>query len=129
MLAQRALFVPEKRPSVTSAVEVCKPMPYRYFIALYISTIPGPPLGPSYLMTTTFLSLIFPSKIAWLASSSESNTTAVPVNCLTLGSIAVGLLIPVFGARFPLSTAKPPETSKGSSIVLMISLFSGNLYW
>ena len=53
---------------------------------------------------------------------------AVPVNCRTAGSMAVGLLMPVFGARFPLMTARPPEAAKGSSILFITSLFSANRY-
>jgi len=40
------LLVPENRPSVTTAVFRASPLPYKSFMALYISRIPGPPLGP-----------------------------------------------------------------------------------
>ena len=73
------LFVPEKRPSVTTAVDVCSSMPYRYFNALYISTIPGPPLRPSYLMTTTSASRIMDYFKLLLGLSMEVLSVRIPL--------------------------------------------------
>ena len=49
-------------------------------VGFNISGIPGPPFGPTYLITTTFPFFTFPSFIPLLASFSESNTIAFPVN-------------------------------------------------
>ncbi len=87
--------------------------------------MPGPPLGPSYRMTTTLPGWIFPARMAAFASSSLSNTRASPVNTWSEGSMAPGLVTPVSGARFPLRTAMPPRGEKGSSRVFITSSFSG----
>ena len=49
-------------------------------VGLSISLIPGPPFGPSYLITTTSPSLISFERIAFTPSSSELNTLALPSN-------------------------------------------------
>src|SRR5699024_9719143 len=47
------LVAPENLPSVISATSLPKPLPTMYEVGANISGIPGPPLGPSYLITTT----------------------------------------------------------------------------
>ncbi|ANB15841.1 hypothetical protein AWJ20_3485 [Sugiyamaella lignohabitans] len=71
---------PLNLPSVRRATSLPKPYPIRALEGLSISGIPGPPFGPSYLMTTTVLTpfLISPFSSAAIKSSSSSNTRAVP---------------------------------------------------
>src|SRR5208283_4678264 len=69
---------PLKRPSVTSATLSPKPAPTIAAVTLSISRIPGPPLGPSYAMTTTSPGAIVSSRIACIARSSELKTRAGP---------------------------------------------------
>ena len=47
------LEAPENLPSVISATVESNPIPAIAEVGLSISLIPGPPLGPSYLITTT----------------------------------------------------------------------------
>ena len=51
---------PEKRPSVMRATSLSRPMPAMALVGLSISRMPGPPLGPSYRMTTTSPETILP---------------------------------------------------------------------
>jgi len=44
---------PENRPSVISATSLPRPAPMIALVGVSISGMPGPPLGPSYLITTT----------------------------------------------------------------------------
>ena len=67
-------------------------------------------------------SLIFPSRIARFASSSQSKTLAGPEKWYIDGSIAMGFVIPVPGARLPRITARPPDLQKGSSFVRITRL-------
>ena len=71
-------LAPEKRPSVMSATVEPSPIPAMADVGLSISLMPGPPLGPSYLMTTTSPATILPDLMASIASSSQSNTLAGP---------------------------------------------------
>ena len=43
-----------------------------------ISRIPGPPFGPSYLITMTSPSIILSLRTAWSASSSQAKVLALP---------------------------------------------------
>ena len=115
------LEAPENLPSVISATEDPSPIPAIADVGFSISLMPGPPLGPSYLITTTSPALIFPPRIASMASSSQSNTLAGPSCTIISGTTAERLTIPVSGAIFPLSTAIPPSAIKGSSMGLMVS--------
>ncbi len=54
------LEAPENRPSVIRATVLSSFIPAKALVGLSISRIPGPPLGPSYRITTTSPSLIFP---------------------------------------------------------------------
>lgn len=56
-----------------------KPEPIKAEVGFSISGIPGAPFGPSFLMTTTFPSLIFLYSIPLMNSFSPSNTIAVPL--------------------------------------------------
>ena len=47
-------------------------------VGFSISLMPGPPFGPSYLITTTSPAFIDLDRIALTPSSSESNTRALP---------------------------------------------------
>ena len=92
-------------------------------VGLSISLIPGPPLGPSYLITTTSPSTIFPPFIALIASSSQSKTLAGP-ECLSIsGTTALLFTTEPFGAIFPLRIARPPVSEYGLSIVRITSGF------
>ncbi|CRF96153.1 Uncharacterised protein [Streptococcus pneumoniae] len=44
---------PEKRPSVIKATSFPNPLPTIEEVGASISGMPGPPFGPSYLITTT----------------------------------------------------------------------------
>ena len=47
------LVAPENLPSVINATSLPKPLPTIEEVGANISGIPGPPLGPSYRITTT----------------------------------------------------------------------------
>ena len=64
-----------------------------------------------------------PPKIAAVASSSQSNTLAVPVLTIISGATAERLTTQPSTARFPLRTAIPPVAEYGFSIGRMISGF------
>ena len=72
------LEAPENLPSVIKATLEPSPIPAIADVGLSISLIPGPPFGPSYLITTTSPATILPDLIAVIASSSQSNTLAGP---------------------------------------------------
>ena len=116
-------LAPEKRPSVMSATDEPSPIPTIADVGLSISLIPGPPLGPSYLMTTTSPATIFPPFMAAIASSSQSNTLAGPVCTIISGTTAERFTTQPSGARFPLRTASPPFFIYGLSIGRMTSGF------
>mmetsp|Transcript_32903 Transcript_32903/g.72663 ORF Transcript_32903/g.72663 Transcript_32903/m.72663 type:complete len:202 (+) Transcript_32903:752-1357(+) len=91
---------PEKRPSVMRAHSLPRPAPMMAEVGVNISGMPGPPLGPSYLMTTTLPlkaegSLDRESSM----SSSQSNTRAPPRNFRP--SLPVILATEPSGARLP----------------------------
>ena len=54
-------LAPENRPSVIRATVLSRPMPARAEVGFSISRIPGPPLGPSYRITTTSPGTILPA--------------------------------------------------------------------
>ena len=69
---------PENLPSVIKATSFPNPAPIIAAVGFNISGIPGPPLGPSYLITTTSPLLTTPSAIPLFASYSLSKTLAGP---------------------------------------------------
>ena len=114
-------LAPEKRPSVISATDEPSPIPAIADVGLSISLMPGPPLGPSYLITTTSPGTIFPPFIAAIASSSQSNTLAGP-SCTSISSTtAERLTTEPSGARLPERTARPPVLLYGLSTGLITS--------
>mmetsp|Transcript_27655 Transcript_27655/g.110745 ORF Transcript_27655/g.110745 Transcript_27655/m.110745 type:complete len:383 (-) Transcript_27655:695-1843(-) len=96
---QKPCEPPEKRPSVMSAVTSPRPAPMMAEVGVSISGSPGPPLGPSYRMTTTEPGGICFSARAASMASSESKTFAVPVN--DSPSLPVILATAPSGQRFP----------------------------
>ena len=109
------LVAPENLPSVIRATSLSRPIPAIIAVGASISLIPGPPLGPSYLMTTTSPATIFPPLIASTASSSLSNTLAGPeCTSISLSTAPSFTTLPSI-ARFPLSTAIPPVSYAGLS--------------
>ncbi|CPU64541.1 Uncharacterised protein [Mycobacteroides abscessus] len=78
-----------------------------------ISRIPGPPLGPSYRMTTTSPSVIVPSSRASSAARSRSKTRAVPSN--TSSSNPADFTTAPSGASDPCRIVMPPVWWIGSS--------------
>ena len=83
-----------------------------------ISLIPGPPLGPSYLITTTSPSSISPLETASNAYSSLSKTFAVPVNSVI--STPAVLITPPSGANVPFRITAVPTSCIGCSTGLII---------
>mmetsp|Transcript_23696 Transcript_23696/g.58577 ORF Transcript_23696/g.58577 Transcript_23696/m.58577 type:complete len:336 (-) Transcript_23696:810-1817(-) len=77
---QKPCVAPENLPSVIRATLCPSPAPIIALVGLSISGIPGPPLGPSYLTTTTVPGTMALRLMASLKSSSQSNTAAVPLN-------------------------------------------------
>nr|GMD00444.1 Uncharacterised protein [Ipomoea batatas] len=70
---------PENLPSVSNDHTFPRPAPIIALVGVSISGMPGPPLGPSPLMTTTFpCKLIGSSEIAVIMDSSPSKTRAGP---------------------------------------------------
>ena len=63
------LVPPENLPSVISATLEPRPIPIIALVGANISGIPGPPLGPSYLITITSPERTSPFKIPSDASS------------------------------------------------------------
>ncbi len=85
------------------------PMPTICEVGASISRIPGPPLGPSNLITITSPSFIFPLEISSIADSSLSKTTAFPLNFIIDGLTPLDLIIAPLGAKLPNNTAMPPS--------------------
>ena len=83
-----------------------------------ISLIPGPPFGPSYLITITSPSSISPFDIESNATSSVSKTLAVPIN-LVMSTPAVLITAPS-GAKLPLRITAVPTSCMGVSTDLTI---------
>ena len=117
------LDAPLKRPSVISATEDPSPYPAIAEVGFSISRIPGPPFGPSYRITITSPGLIFPDLIASVASSSLSKILAGP-SCTSISAQTAERFTTLpSGARFPLSTARPPVSLYGLSIGRITSGF------
>src|SRR3954454_20355564 len=77
---QSPVVPPENRPSVNSSTSLPRPAPLIAPVIASISRIPGPPLGPSYRITTTSPAVMVPSSSASNAARSRSKTLAVPSN-------------------------------------------------
>ena len=114
------LVAPLNLPSVISATYLSKPIPAIADVGDSISLIPGPPFGPSYLITTTSPLTIFLERIASIASSSKSNTLAGPLWTNISSNTADFLTTAPSSAKFPLNTLIPPVELNGSSIFLII---------
>ena len=108
-------MAPEKRPSVINATSLPKPRPTIEEVGANISGIPGPPLGPSYLMTTTWPARTVRLSIASTASSCELKQIAFPVNVLIDGSTPPTLITAPLGAILPNKIDKPACASYGAS--------------
>src|SRR5579863_8960142 len=100
---------PENRPSVISAHARPRPFPLRNDVGYSISCMPGPPRGPSYLMTTTSPALTRPASIPSTASSCDSKTRAGPENVHSSSGTPAVFTTPPSGARFPYSMHRPPS--------------------
>ena len=109
---QKPCVPPENRPSVTSAASAPRPAPFIAPVTASISRIPGPPFGPSYRITTMSPGLMRPARIASMASSSPSNTRAVPSK--RESSIPATFTTLPFGASDPRRIAMPPCAWIGS---------------
>ena len=110
---------PLNLPSVISATDLSNPIPQIAEVGDNISLIPGPPFGPSYLITTTSPSTILFPNIASIASSSESNTLAGPLWFSISSRTADFLTTAPSKAKFPFKTAIPPVSLYGFSIFLI----------
>ena len=71
---------PENLPSVIKATDAPKPAPNIAEVGFNISDIPGPPFGPTYLITTTSPALTFPDEMPSITANSPLKTLAGPVN-------------------------------------------------
>mmetsp|Transcript_108 Transcript_108/g.281 ORF Transcript_108/g.281 Transcript_108/m.281 type:complete len:338 (-) Transcript_108:568-1581(-) len=111
---------PEKRPSVISAHWSPRPAPMIAEVGVSISGIPGPPLGPSYRMTTTeFLNGSMSLETAASMSSSQSKQRALPWNLSP--SLPVILATEPSGERLPYRICRCPEDLMGLSSGRMMS--------
>ena len=81
--------------------------------------MPGPPFGPSYLITTTSPSLILLDNIASTPSSSELKTLALPSK--EVPSLPVIFATAPSLAKFPYKILRWLSFLIGSSNVLIIS--------
>ena len=79
MTNYKTMSSPENLPSVIKATSLPNPAPTIADVGFNISGIPGPPFGPSYLITITSPFFIDPLLIALLASISELKTLAEPL--------------------------------------------------
>ena len=104
---------PENLPSVMSNTSLPRPAPFIAAVICNISLIPGPPFGPSFLITTTSPFLILLLKRASNASCSLSKTFAGPLNVSI--SIPATFTTDPLGDRDPLNIAKPPSLEIGLS--------------
>ena len=100
---------PENRPSVTRAQARPRPLPLRKLVGYSISCMPGPPLGPSYRISTTSPASTFPPRIPSTAASWLSKTLAGPEKRHSSSGTPAVLTIAPSGARLPYSTARPPS--------------------
>ena len=88
-------------------------------VGFNISGMPGPPFGPSYLITITSPVFTFPSPIPLLASYSESKTIADPLNIKP--SFPVILATEPSLAIFPYNILMWPDSLIGFSTVFITS--------
>ena len=102
---------PENLPSVISNTSFPRPAPFIAAVICNISLIPGPPLGPSFRMTTTSPFLILLLNRASNASCSLSKTFAGPLKVSI--SIPATLTTDPFGDKDPFSIAMPPSFEIG----------------
>lgn len=116
------LVAPLNLPSVISATSPFSLLPLILEVGVSISLIPGPPFGPSYLMTITSPLLILLLSMAFTHSSSLLNTFAFPLNFIIFLDTAVCFTTAPFGAMFPYSIFIPPCLCTGFSLVLIISV-------
>ena len=100
---------PENRPSVISAQARPSPFPFRNDVGYSISCMPGPPRGPSYLITTTSPAATRPERMPSTASSCDSKTLAGPLKVNSSSGTPAVFTIAPSGARLPYSTASPPS--------------------
>ena len=114
-------MAPLNLPSVISATDLSSPIPDIADVGESISLIPGPPFGPSYLITITSPATILLLNIASTASSSELNTLAGPSWTNISGSTADLFTTAPSTAKFPLSTAIPPVLLYGFSTCFITS--------
>ena len=113
---------PEKRPSVIKAISLSKPIPLKREVGVSISLIPGPPLGPSYLITITSPFCTTCPMIAFVASSSESKTLAGPSWTNISGATAALLTTAPSGARLPNNILNPPVAEYACNAGIITSL-------
>ena len=114
---------PENLPSVINKTSLPSPAPFIAAVICNISLIPGPPLGPSLRITTTWPFSISPLKSASRASCSLSNTFAGPEKLFI--SIPAVFTTEPFVERLPFKTAIPPSFEIGLSGKLITSWFFG----
>jgi hypothetical protein len=110
---------PENLPSVINATLPPNPAPIKAEVGFNISGIPGPPFGPSFLITNTCPALTFPSLIPAIHSNSLSKTFAGPEN--DSPSLPVIFATEPSGARLPYNTLKCPVAFTG--LLMEVSLF------
>ena len=113
---QNPLVAPENLPSVIKATLSPVPCPYIADVVANISLIPGPPFGPSYLITITSPSLYCLVSTALYACSSLLKTLAGP-RCFNL-LIPATLTIAPSGAKLPFKPTTPPVGEIGLLIGL-----------
>ena len=85
--------------------------------------MPGPPLGPSYLITTTSPDLTLPASIPSQASSWLSKIIAGPEWVSICFATPALFTTEPFGARLPWRMARPPVFEYALSRVWMHSVF------
>ncbi len=105
------------------ATVLSRPIPATADVGVSISLMPGPPFGPSYLITATSPSVIRPCRIASTASSSDPKILAGPACVSISGKTADCFTTAPSGARLPHRTARPPLGAYGFAISLITSGF------
>ena len=110
---QKPRVAPENRPSVINATFLPIPWPDSAAVVASISRMPGPPAGPSFLMTMTSPSSYARSLIAANASSSHSKTRAGPENTIWSSVMPAIFTMAPSGARLPFNPTTPPVVERG----------------
>ena len=113
---------PLNLPSVIRATLLPKPAPIKAPVGFNISGMPGAPLGPTCLITTTSPAFIRPELMPAISSNSPSNTRAGPVNCSPSLPVIFATLPP--SARLPYNICKCPVAFMGLSKGRMIFCLS-----